>query len=91
VVQVGQIEHLQVDALRSDLGVLGDLGYDLPGRAADAVFARLGGLAADRGGPAAELCFVLSAAHRVSHGIGDGIGVAADGLAGRADACEPGR
>ena len=51
VVEVGEVEHLQVQALGAGLGPARQRRPDLVGRAGDAVAAQLVGLAADRRGP----------------------------------------
>src|SRR5690348_7366955 len=68
VFEVGQIEQLQVDPLGAEGGVPAHLLGDLRGGAGQAVLAQLADLAADRGGAAADLGLVASAAQHQRRG-----------------------
>ncbi|CAM5274319.1 hypothetical protein SHIRM173S_02958 [Streptomyces hirsutus] len=88
MVEVGQVEDLEVDAPGADLGVAADLVDDLGGGARQPVGPQLVGIAADRGGPAGDLLFVLADAGDQRVGVHEGIRVAAGLLGGGAHPAE---
>ena len=88
VVEVGEVEHLQVDALGAERGVPAELVHDLRGRAGQAVLPQLGLVAADRRGAPVQLGLVPADAEHQRVGPDQLVRVAAGLLAGLADPVE---
>jgi hypothetical protein len=91
VVEVGKVEHLQVDALRAGLRVAPQRVDRLGPSAGHAVLAQLVDLPADDRGPARELGVVPAYAHHQRRAVDHGRLVAAGLLAGLGNAREEAR